>query len=53
MSLTLGEKTHWKEKIAKRIDHRVETLVATEDPTLLQRTEKEARSSFEASSKSL
>ena len=43
MPLTLGEKTHWRDRIARRIDHRIETLVAKEDPTLLQRTEKEAR----------
>ena len=36
-SLTLGEKSHWKERIAKRIDQRIETLVAKQDPTLLQR----------------
>ena len=43
MAITVSEKTHWRDRIAKRIDHRVETLVAKEDPTLLQRTEKEAR----------
>jgi len=43
MPLTLGEKTHWRDRIARRIDHRIETLVAKEDPTLLQRAEKEAR----------
>ena len=43
MSLTLGERTHWKERIAKRIDRRIETQVAKEDPTLLQRVEKDAR----------
>lgn len=41
--LTVAEKTHWKERIAKRIEHRVETLVAKEDPMLLQRVEKEAK----------
>jgi hypothetical protein len=41
--LTLGEKSHWKERIAARIEHRIETLVAKEDPTLLQRAEKQAR----------
>jgi esterase/lipase superfamily enzyme len=42
-ALTLGEKTHWKERIAKRIDERIETIVAKQDPTLLQRVSEEAR----------
>ncbi len=42
-SLTLGEKTHWKERIGKRIEHRIETLVAKQDPTLLQRVSEQAR----------
>jgi hypothetical protein len=41
--LTQTEKSHWQERIGKRIDHRIETLVAKEDPTLLNRVEKEAR----------
>jgi hypothetical protein len=41
--ITVSEKNHWRDRIAKRIDHRVETLVAKEDPTLLQRVEKDAR----------
>ena len=43
MGLTVAEKEHWKARIAKRIDHRVETLVAKQDPTLLQRVEQTAR----------
>ena len=43
MGLTLGEKNHWKERIAKRIDHRIETVVAKDDPALLQRVAEEAR----------
>ena len=43
MGLTVAEKQHWKERIAKRIDHRIETLIAKKDPTLLQRVEREAR----------
>ena len=43
MALTLGEKGHWKERIAKRIDQRIETLVAKQDPTLLQRVAEQAR----------
>ena len=43
MSLTLGEKNHWKERIARRIDQRIQTLVAKGDPTLLERVAKEAR----------
>ena len=37
MGLTLGEKEHWKERISRRIDHRVDTLVGKQDPTFLQR----------------
>ena len=43
MGLTVTEKEHWKDRIAKRINHRTETLVAKGDPTLLQRVAKEAR----------
>ena len=43
MPITVAEKEHWKERIAKRIDHRVETLVARQDPLLLQRVAEQAR----------
>ena len=43
MSLTVSEKTHWKERITKRIDQRVETLIAKQDPTLLQRATEQSR----------
>ena len=43
MPVTLGEKNHWKERIAHRIEQRIETLVAKTDPTLLQRVSEEAR----------
>ncbi len=43
MGLTVAEKTHWKDRIAKRIDQRLETLVAKQDPTLLQRVTEQAR----------
>jgi hypothetical protein len=49
MGLTVAEKEHWKARIAKRIDNRVETLVAKQDPTLLQRVEQEARDKAYAS----
>jgi hypothetical protein len=42
MGITVAEKEHWKERIAKRIEQRIETLVAKEDPTLLERASKEA-----------
>ncbi len=42
MGLTLGEKSHWRDRIAERIDQRIETLVAKEDPTLLQRVAAQA-----------
>ena len=43
MPLTQGEKAHWRDRIAARIDHRIETLVAKNDPTLLSRVAEEAR----------
>jgi hypothetical protein len=43
MALTVAEKEHWKERIGKRIEHRIETLVAKKDPTLLQRVAEQAR----------
>jgi hypothetical protein len=42
MGLTLGEKTHWRDRIAKRIDRRIEVLVAKQDPILLQRVAEQA-----------
>ena len=42
MAITLGEKSHWKDRIGKRIERRIETLVAKEDPTLLQRVKEQA-----------
>jgi hypothetical protein len=44
MPITVSEREHWRDRIAKRIDHRIETLVAKQDPTLLQRVAEEARS---------
>ena len=43
MGLTVREKDHWRERIAKRIDHRIETFVAKQDPTLLHRVAEQAR----------
>ncbi len=43
MSLTVAERTHWKERIARRIDHSLEPLVARQEPTLLQRVTEQAR----------
>ena len=43
MGITVSEKSHWRDRIAKRIDQRIETLVAKEDPTLLQRVKEQAR----------
>ena len=41
--LRVSEKNHWRDRIAARIDRRVETLVAKNDPTLLSRVAEEAR----------
>jgi hypothetical protein len=43
MGLTVAEKGHWRDRIAKRIDQRIETLVAKQDPMLLQRIAEQAR----------
>jgi hypothetical protein len=43
MSITVSEKSHWKDRIARRIDHRIETLVAKGDPPLPQRVAEQAR----------
>lgn len=42
MSLTVKEKEHWKERIARRIDHAIEELQATEDPGFYERLRNEA-----------
>lgn len=43
MSLTVKEKEHWKERIARRIDTAIEMLQAENDPTFLQRIQDEAQ----------
>lgn len=43
MALTVAEKSHWRDRIAKRIGQRIETLVAKSDPTLLQRVKEKSR----------
>ena len=40
--LTVTEKQHWKDRIARRIDKRIETLAAAE-PNLMDRIQREAR----------
>jgi hypothetical protein len=42
MSLTVSEKQHWKERISRRIDIRVEGLLAAE-PNLMDRIHREGR----------
>ena len=42
MSLTVAEKQHWKERIARRIDKNVEILLAA-DPNLMDRIHRDAR----------
>ena len=43
MSITVREKDHWMDRIGKRIERRIETIVAKEDPTLLQRVKEQSR----------
>lgn len=40
--LTVAEKNHWKDRLSKRIDRRIETIAA-EEPNLLDRVKREAR----------
>ena len=40
--LSVSEKNHWKERLSKRIDKRLETIAA-EDPNLLDRVKRQAR----------
>ena len=40
--LTVAEKQHWKERLSKRIDRRIESITA-EDPQLLDRVHEQAR----------
>jgi hypothetical protein len=40
--LTVTEKQHWKDRIARRIDKRIEAIAA-QDPNLLERVKREAR----------
>ena len=42
MSLTVKEKDHWRERIARRIDHAIEELQAAEDPGFFERIRKES-----------
>ena len=46
--LTVTEKEHWKGRIAKRIDKKIEA-VAAEDPNLLDRVHRDARERAPAS----
>jgi len=43
MSLTVTEKNHWKERIAKRIEQAIEELLAEHDPTFNAKIEQQAR----------
>jgi cysteinyl-tRNA synthetase len=42
MSLTVAEKNHWKERISRRIEKKIETLMAA-DPNLMDRIHRDAR----------
>ena len=41
-SLTVAEKNHWKDRIAKRIDKKIEAILAG-DPSLMDRVQEQAR----------
>ena len=43
MAISVAERNHWRDRIAARIDRRIETLVAKQDPALLQHVAEEAR----------
>ena len=43
MSLTVAEKNHWKERIAKRIERAIQELLAEHDPTFMVKIDQQAR----------
>lgn len=43
MGITVTEKEHWKQRIEKKIQKRIDTLVATQQPNYLDSVEREAR----------
>lgn len=43
MSITVAEKTHWKERIAQKIERAIKELVAKHDPQYLENTARLAR----------
>ena len=43
MSITVAEKTHWKERIAQKIERAIKELVATHDPAFLETASQRAR----------
>ncbi len=43
MSITVAEKTHWKERIAQKIERAIKELVAKNDPQYLERISEQAR----------
>ena len=43
MTLTITERQHWKDRVAKRIDKAIEYVYIGKDPGLLQRIKKKAR----------
>ncbi|QEG36210.1 hypothetical protein Pr1d_35220 [Bythopirellula goksoeyrii] len=43
MALTVTEREHWKDRIARRIDKAIEAVYSTKDPGLLERTEAQAK----------
>lgn len=49
MSLTVTEREHWKNRIAKRIDKAMEVVYSKEDPGLLTRTKAAAQAEAEES----
>ncbi len=42
MGITIKEKDHWRERIARRIDHAIDELESNEDPSFRQRIDEEA-----------
>ncbi len=43
MAITVKEKEHWKNRIAEKIERRIEKLVATQQPAYLGETGRKAR----------
>ena len=43
MSITVTEKEHWKERIARKIQRRIDSLISTKQPSYLEEVDRKSR----------